>query len=793
MIRKRFVWKMRDREITLGDRTLIVAILNVTPDSFSDGGRYQDPDRAYARALELELLGADIIDIGAESTRPGSERISEAEELRRLVPVLKRLRGHLSIPLCVDTYKSAVAAKALELGVEIINDPSGLTFDPQLAKVVANADAALILNHMRGTPETWSRMPSLKNPMGAVCNDLAASVHRATRYHVDRMRMVVDPGLGFGKRKEENSRVLAELPQLAKLLDLPVMVGPSRKSFLKQETDLETAFASAAAVVASVLNGAHMVRVHDVKEMAAAARIADNILLAEREIPVETPAPRRKFGAAGREDAGHDVPERRAPERRTSEKPRQDFPRIAPSRPVAVPVKPQRAAPAIAQVTKAGSVREPEEPVTLAEVPATLTGVTAEAAPPVAPTVLGHEAEVPSVDRDRPSGEGNVEAETVREELDEFDAAQEGTGEDQTDLDDLGLEQEDKEEDEDVHEEGFDEADFDEEDSDQEDLDEEDFDAEILAELDGDEDDLVGEDLDEEPASRPAAAARREPAIKLPKLKMPVAAKPAEERPDGKPRGPKRFEAEDRRPQTGRREGSQVEGKERGRPFRGPNRPFDQRGKSDRDSGPRNPKDRDGGGWAPRKRAFPPREETPAGRRGPRSGSDRPFGDRSSGGPASDRSGLDRTGRGRAGGDHPRQGLPGGERPRGSRPDGNWSDDNRSRGGRTGGGRAGGGSPRGERPFEDRGRGSRPPRFDGPRHSPEERPPARGPRGDARKGAFSSKSASTRQGGPPKGKVFDRPFQDRPPKGKFTGKSSGKPAKGKGAKGRPKGFRPGQR
>src|SRR6266403_4533542 len=146
MPRKRFEWKLRDKTLNLGERTLIMGILNVTPDSFTDGGKYQDPDRAFARAVELEEEGVDIIDIGAESTRPGSTRISEAEELRRLVPVLKRLRGKLSIPISVDTYKSAVAEKALEHGAEIINDPSGLTFDPQLARIVANHGAGLIIN-----------------------------------------------------------------------------------------------------------------------------------------------------------------------------------------------------------------------------------------------------------------------------------------------------------------------------------------------------------------------------------------------------------------------------------------------------------------------------------------------------------------------------------------------------------------------------------------------------------------------------------------------------------------------
>src|SRR5271156_6125963 len=151
MNRKRFEWKFRGKSLNLGERTLLVGVLNVTPDSFSDGGKYQNPDRAFARAVELEEEGADIIDIGAESTRPGATRVSEAEELRRLVPVLKRLRGKLAVPVSVDTYKSAVAAKALELEVDIINDPSGLTFEADLARTAAHSNAGLILNHMRGS------------------------------------------------------------------------------------------------------------------------------------------------------------------------------------------------------------------------------------------------------------------------------------------------------------------------------------------------------------------------------------------------------------------------------------------------------------------------------------------------------------------------------------------------------------------------------------------------------------------------------------------------------------------
>src|ERR1700730_11940634 len=155
MLRKRFEWKFRNKTLQLGERTLLVGVLNVTPDSFSDGGKFLDPDRAFAHAIELEEAGADIIDIGAESTRPGAVRISEAEELRRLIPVLKRLRNKLTVPICVDTYKAAVAEKALELGADIINDPSGLTIDPELARAARQADAGRIGNYMLGVPESW--------------------------------------------------------------------------------------------------------------------------------------------------------------------------------------------------------------------------------------------------------------------------------------------------------------------------------------------------------------------------------------------------------------------------------------------------------------------------------------------------------------------------------------------------------------------------------------------------------------------------------------------------------------
>ncbi len=277
MPRKHFEWKLRDRTLSLGERTLVMGVLNVTPDSFSDGGKYLDPDRAFARAREMEEQGADIIDIGAESTRPGAARVSEAEEVRRLAPVLKRLRGKLAVPLSVDTYKASVAEKAIELGASILNDPSGLTFDPEMARTAAHANAGLILNHMRGAPETWAKLPPLKDAMRVIAAELDASVHRALRAGLDRKHLVVDPGLGFGKRKEQNAEILAQLETLTRL-EVPILVGASRKHFLARESSLETEFATAAAVTAAILHGAHMVRVHDVKAMKGVAEVADEIV-----------------------------------------------------------------------------------------------------------------------------------------------------------------------------------------------------------------------------------------------------------------------------------------------------------------------------------------------------------------------------------------------------------------------------------------------------------------------------------------------------------------------------------
>jgi dihydropteroate synthase len=301
--RKRHEWKLRNRTILLGARTLLMGVLNVTPDSFSDGGLHLDPDVAYARALEIQEQGADLIDIGGESTRPGSQRISAREELDRLVPVLKKLKNKLDIPISVDTYKAEVAERVLELGAEIINDVSGLTFDPALAEMINRTDAGLVLMHIRGTPETWAQLSPLFDVMGTIARDLDAALGRARHAGIERRRMVIDPGIGFGKRGDQNYEILVELERLA-ALEQPILVGTSRKSFLARSAhgaDAQLLFGTAATVTASILHGAHIVRVHDVAAMAEVARVADELVDAEERLSGQAegrgPARRARSGS----------------------------------------------------------------------------------------------------------------------------------------------------------------------------------------------------------------------------------------------------------------------------------------------------------------------------------------------------------------------------------------------------------------------------------------------------------------------------------------------------------------
>jgi dihydropteroate synthase len=262
--------------LDLGLRTLVMGILNVTPDSFAGG--VTDPDRAAGLALRMQAEGADIIDIGGESTRPGAEPVSEAEELARVVPVLGRLKGRLRVPVSVDTYKGAVAEAAVAAGASIVNDISGLGYDPKLGDVVARAGAGLVLMHTRGRSRDMYGEAGYGDVTAEVLAELQQALVRADRAGVPRERLILDPGIGFAKRAEHSRTVLARLAALARL-ERPLLVGPSRKSFLAEgQAPLPPAdrdWGTAAAVTVSVMGGAHIVRVHNVVAMVQVVRVAD--------------------------------------------------------------------------------------------------------------------------------------------------------------------------------------------------------------------------------------------------------------------------------------------------------------------------------------------------------------------------------------------------------------------------------------------------------------------------------------------------------------------------------------
>ena len=269
----------------LGERTLVMGVLNVTPDSFSDGGKFFDTERAVGQALGMERAGADLLDIGGESTRPGSVGISVQEELARVLPVLQALRGRMKIPVSIDTQKPEVVEAALDAGAQIVNDISGLKSDPQIAEVAAQRRVPLILMHMRGEPRTMQIGPFARDVIKDVMQGLRQSVATARKSGVAKSQIILDPGIGFGKSFAQNYELLQKLPQLAKL-GYPLLVGPSRKGFLgatlardgKSAPPQERIWGTAATVTASILNGAHIVRVHDVNEMVQVARVADCLL-----------------------------------------------------------------------------------------------------------------------------------------------------------------------------------------------------------------------------------------------------------------------------------------------------------------------------------------------------------------------------------------------------------------------------------------------------------------------------------------------------------------------------------
>ena len=286
-----FQWNLGRRTLQLGRQTLVVGILNVTPDSFSDGGQFLNREKAVEHGLRLLDEGADILDIGGESTRPGAgvvveegrqPGVSAEEELKRVLPVIAELKKvRPDAVISVDTYKSVVAEAAVEAGAEIVNDVSGFQWDPRMAETCASLDCGLVLMHMRGLPETWRSLEKLEDPLTLVKHELGLVAAEAREAGIARERIVLDPGFGFGKSFEENYPLLAGLDELAEL-GFPILAGTSRKSFVGRASGVERPAAerlsgSLAAMVISIMKGAHLVRVHDVRESVEAARVADAI------------------------------------------------------------------------------------------------------------------------------------------------------------------------------------------------------------------------------------------------------------------------------------------------------------------------------------------------------------------------------------------------------------------------------------------------------------------------------------------------------------------------------------
>jgi len=277
---QRRILKCRRYRLDLSKKTLIIGVLNVTPDSFSDSKAFLRPEAAYKRALQIEEEGADIIDIGGESTRPGSLSVSQEEEIRRVIPVLKRLRRKLKIPISVDTTKSAVAKAALEEGASMINDISGLRADREIASLCAEYSAGLIIMHMRGKPRTMQKSPRYSDLLSDIRLYLEKGLEIARARGVKRESIVVDPGIGFGKTLSDNLKLIDRIP-FFKRMGFPVLIGLSRKSFIGKINKLkvhERIVPTIAANAISIYNGADIIRVHDVKEAVQAAKIADAIV-----------------------------------------------------------------------------------------------------------------------------------------------------------------------------------------------------------------------------------------------------------------------------------------------------------------------------------------------------------------------------------------------------------------------------------------------------------------------------------------------------------------------------------
>lgn len=277
--RKNFVLNWKNYQLTLGKRTHIMGVLNVTPDSFSDGGKFLNKEVACEHALKMVEEGADIIDIGGRSTRPGSKEISEQEELNRVIPVIDNLSSKISVPISIDTYRAKIAEEALKAGASIVNDISGLYFDSKMAKVVSESQVPLIVMHIKGTPEDMQKNPKYDDLILEIMTYLRKSIAKAKEFNISEDKIIIDPGIGFGKNVSHNLEIIKRLKEF-KILGKPILIGTSRKSFIGSILNLlpqERLEGTIASVIVSIYNGAHIVRIHDVKEIKRAVKIADAI------------------------------------------------------------------------------------------------------------------------------------------------------------------------------------------------------------------------------------------------------------------------------------------------------------------------------------------------------------------------------------------------------------------------------------------------------------------------------------------------------------------------------------
>jgi dihydropteroate synthase len=283
IFKSHFTLRCRQRTLSLGERTLLMGVLNVTPDSFSDGGLFFDKDEAIAHGLKMAQEGADIIDIGGESTRPGSKPLGLEEELRRVLPVIEALSREVKVPISIDTYKSEVAQRAIDSGAQIINDISGLHFDPELAHVAAKGDIPIVLMHIRGTPETMQKDVHYDSLFSEIIQYLKDGIQRAESAGLDPEQVVIDPGIGFGKTPGDNLLIIKNLSEF-RILGKPILLGTSRKTFIGKILDAqigERLEGTLSSIAISILNGAHIIRCHDILQAKRAIAVVDAIRLAE--------------------------------------------------------------------------------------------------------------------------------------------------------------------------------------------------------------------------------------------------------------------------------------------------------------------------------------------------------------------------------------------------------------------------------------------------------------------------------------------------------------------------------